>query len=416
MIVAVDLDGTLCSWIPGEYDKAQPFPEKCAAIRRLKDRGEQIWIYTARGSSLGSAEAADARWGQVTREQLTAWQVPFDQLIFGKPPYEVLIDDRSVVFTQDWEEQLARNAATREARTAANAPQAPAVCYLCGSEDCERISDCLRAGLETRFALRPYRCRKCSLVFLHPLMSPAEESAFYENEYRRIYHGGEYDLESFDRARQADSNLRVDRLRTSGLLRGQALDVGCSTGNFLATIRPEIAGVRGVEPDARQRAFAQQRGIPVESDVSLLGDGKFDLITVFHVLEHIRDPSAFLADLAGRLAPGGALVVEVPNVDDALLGRFHIDEFAQFYWHPAHSYYFSAATLKAVAERAKLQAEVTGVQRYTLANHLSWLRDRRPGGKTADTSFVSEATLRAYSDDLCRSFACDTLWMVCRPL
>ena len=116
MIIGVDCDGTLCSWHPGEYEKAQPFPEKCAAIQRLHAAGHEIWIYTARGSSLGSVEAADSRWGEITRGQLTAWAVPFHRLIFGKPPFEVLIDDRSVIFTEDWETQLARNAAAREAR------------------------------------------------------------------------------------------------------------------------------------------------------------------------------------------------------------------------------------------------------------------------------------------------------------
>lgn len=126
MIVAVDLDGTLCTWIAGAYDQAQPFPEKSEVIRHLQARGDEIWIYTARGSSLGSAEAAEARWGEITRQQLAAWNVPYARLIFGKPPYEVLIDDRAVAFTRDWEEQLARNAEARAARTAAVKAQPPA--------------------------------------------------------------------------------------------------------------------------------------------------------------------------------------------------------------------------------------------------------------------------------------------------
>ena len=290
-----------------------------------------------------------------------------------------------------------------------------ATCYLCGSAKCEKLSEQLRAGLETRYALRPHRCSDCGFVFLHPLMSHEAEADFYRHEYRQIYHGGDYDLAKFDRARQADSDQRGARLAASGLLRGDVLDVGCSTGNFLTTIREKVASVRGVEPDERQRIFAQERGLSVEDDIARFASEKFDLITVFHVLEHIRDPIDFLMKLAALLAPGGVIAVEVPNVDDALLARFHIEEFATFYWHPAHSYYFSAKTLETVAARAGFRAEMTGVQRYTLANHLAWLRDRKPGGRTVSADFISAETERAYAADLCRSFACDTLWMIARP-
>ena len=109
MIIAVDFDGTLCSWHPGEYEKAQPLPERVERIRRIKASGHTILIYTARGGSLGSEAAADARWGELTRRQLADWGIPYDRLIIGKPPFDALIDDRAVAFTEDWEAQLAAN-------------------------------------------------------------------------------------------------------------------------------------------------------------------------------------------------------------------------------------------------------------------------------------------------------------------
>lgn len=109
MIIGIDLDGTLCTWHPGEYERAQPLPEKIERVRRLKKAGHIIWIFTARGGSLGSEKAADKRWGKLTRSQLKMWNVPYDRLILGKPPFDVLIDDRAVIFTEDWENQLLRN-------------------------------------------------------------------------------------------------------------------------------------------------------------------------------------------------------------------------------------------------------------------------------------------------------------------
>ena len=119
MTIAVDFDGTLCSWHPGAYELAQPLPERIERVRRMKEAGHTIWIYTARGASLGSEAAADARWGDLTRGQLTTWGIPFDKLIIGKPPYDVIIDDRAVNFTEDWEAQLANNHRVVQERQAA---------------------------------------------------------------------------------------------------------------------------------------------------------------------------------------------------------------------------------------------------------------------------------------------------------
>ncbi len=119
MIIAIDFDGTLCSWHPSEYELAQPLPERILQVRRMKEAGHTVWIYTARGASQGSEAAADARWGKLTRSQLEEWGIPYDRLIIGKPSYDVLIDDRALAFTENWEEQLAQNHRAVQARQAA---------------------------------------------------------------------------------------------------------------------------------------------------------------------------------------------------------------------------------------------------------------------------------------------------------
>jgi len=102
MKIAVDLDGTLCTWHPGAYERAQPFVEPIDRVRRLGAEGHTIWIYTARGSSLGSEQAARDRWEALTLRQLAEWDVPYDRLIMGKPPFDLLIDDRAIPFVDDW--------------------------------------------------------------------------------------------------------------------------------------------------------------------------------------------------------------------------------------------------------------------------------------------------------------------------
>lgn len=291
-------------------------------------------------------------------------------------------------------------------------------CILCESRKCKKISNSLRDGLESRFPMFPHQCEDCSLIFLWPLMTAEREAKFYTEEYREIYHGGRrYDLKKFHNARQIDSNRRAQMLNKIGLLGTRVLDVGCSTGNFLETISTHTKCLKGIEPDDRQRVFASKLGLDIVRSLSDLDKTeKFDLITVFHVLEHVPDPVTFLATLTSHLLPGGNIVVEVPNVNDVLLSRYRIKEFATFYWHPAHSYYFSPNTLVAVARKARLKASIAGVQRYPIENHLGWMLNRAAGGLLFDLSFLSENTRNAYAADLVHSLTCDTLWMTASAL
>jgi hypothetical protein len=85
-----DLDGTLCTDTHGDYHQAEPFPEMVAEVNRLKAAGHNILIFTARGSGTG------IDWRQVTEAQLARWGLGHDRLIFGKPPADVYVDDKSV--------------------------------------------------------------------------------------------------------------------------------------------------------------------------------------------------------------------------------------------------------------------------------------------------------------------------------
>src|SRR5581483_3232287 len=118
--------------------------------------------------------------------------------------------------------------------------------------------------------------------------------------------------------------LVAEHLRPSDAM----LEIGSSTGYFLHAVRDRVAEVAGVEPSEAYRAYANSRNIPTVESLADLGNRRFDVIALYYVVEHLRDPAGYLASLRARLNPGGRLLIEVPNVDDALLSLYKLERFA----------------------------------------------------------------------------------------
>jgi SAM-dependent methyltransferase len=135
--------------------------------------------------------------------------------------------------------------------------------------------------------------------------------------------------------------------------RGRLLDVGCASGKFLRQMTAVGWTCAGIELDPGAAALARRvtpdvfTGDPLDAPFAPAG---FDLVTAFHVLEHLPDPLGVLRRMLAWLAPGGAVVIEVPNAGGAgarLFGR---------YWsgldQPRHLVHFTPATMAALAEQA----------------------------------------------------------------
>lgn len=210
------------------------------------------------------------------------------------------------------------------------------------------------------------RCADCGLGRVDPLPRQADLTAMYDESYLTpgafagIAHqggiGGQLHLYDRPGGRQASLRwhgqrlARIEQARSShGPARGRLLDVGCGAGYFLDAARSAGWQVTGVEvSDAAAAAARSELGLDVYTGVLAdagLPANDFDLVTMFEVLEHMRDPGAALNEAHRLLRPGGLLALEVPNDMDAY--RAGLARADQRWWviPPVHLYYFNASSL-----------------------------------------------------------------------
>ncbi len=200
--------------------------------------------------------------------------------------------------------------------------------------------------------LRLVKCRHCGLVYVNPRPAPEQLRTFYEQPGYGAHapeHGKKYD---YDRLAML-ANVSKGR---------QLLDVGCGGGTFMVSARENGYDATGIEPSSQGRHTATQAGFKVYEDCSApLKEGRrFDAITIWHVLEHVPDIQTFLGEIRLLLAPGGVVMIAVPNTHSARVYLLRLlpclrppddDVYRAF---PIHLYAFSRRSLRTLLRHCGL--------------------------------------------------------------
>ena len=221
-------------------------------------------------------------------------------------------------------------------------------CNLCGSGNNEIISE------YTRFEKNNIlQCSVCGLVFLD-LKKPKEEGeSVYTKEYREADTLPKISAEEWftNPVIIQDCKNRMEWISGQyGDVSGKKiLDIGCSSGYFLKTLFSANANASGVELNESCSDYARSLGFSVYSkNIETLGfENEFDLVVMFHTLEHAFDPLAGLRAIHTALKPGGVFMGEVPNQHDWRIKIFDNEIVKRFHYDPFHYYYFSPGTLAA---------------------------------------------------------------------
>ena len=198
------------------------------------------------------------------------------------------------------------------------------------------------------------QCRKCSLVFTNPRPVQEQLSKYYQSD-QYISHTDKghsiinivYKLVRFYTLRR-----KVKLLSRYSTSKGTLLDYGCGTGDFLYAARRNNWQAFGYEPDDMAKTIASKKNPNAIVNTINHAPDELDVITAWHVIEHVSQLREAITSLKKKLKKGGHMILALPNYKS--LDAQHYKEYWAGYDVPRHLYHFDIHSMEAFAKEFKL--------------------------------------------------------------
>ena len=215
------------------------------------------------------------------------------------------------------------------------------VCPICGGDEVRNFLEAPDRFHLRRETYRLVHCGACSAVWLATPPKPEDMSYHYTKDYHQgIVAAGE----GFALSRWKNQSTLISRLKKGGAI----LDIGCSSGGFLSTMKGPSWDLYGIEMEEwtaeRARTNSGAKVFVGDAVEAPFLPASFDVITAFDVLEHVYSPGQFLTKVIEWLKPGGIFYAMLPNIDSWEAKLFGS------YWYglelPRHLSHFSPRSLR----------------------------------------------------------------------
>lgn len=243
------------------------------------------------------------------------------------------------------------------------------------------------------------KCNNCDFCFTNPIPSIDEIGRYYKSE--------EYVSHSSSKKGIINSIYNLVRNYTLGkkvkLIKSvsngkQLLDVGAGTGHFLNRCSENSFVVEGLEPDEDARAFAKSsfdiKLRPLE-DLNNIRENSKDIITMWHVLEHVYNLNADFSTLVKVLKSDGKLIIAVPN-RNSFDAQFYKNQWAA-YDLPRHLYHFTKKDISSFADKHGMRLEKVLPMKFD-SFYVSMLSEKYKGGSIFKAMLVGlKSNLKAKS-------------------
>lgn len=236
------------------------------------------------------------------------------------------------------------------------------VCVVCkssntsewykGNADPKKLSFTYEFSPQAKKTFRVVRCNNCTHVFCDPL--PKNIYKYYEDVIDEVYLTQEID-------RKLTAEVLVKKIIKYKKM-GKILDIGCATGDFLEIAKKYKFDTYGLELSKWSSEIANKKGIKtfresIEVHATRFPK-KYDIITLWGVIEHFQNPLDEMVYINRLLKPGGIVVVwtgDVDSITSRLMGR------NWWYWLGQHIQYFTRKSLKLLGENSGFRQVFSGV-------------------------------------------------------
>ncbi len=235
------------------------------------------------------------------------------------------------------------------------------------------------------------RCQACELLFTNPRPTASEASPYYKSEnyishsdtqrgiINRLYHV----VRNFTLKQKT---RWIEKEKTGNL---ELLDIGCGNGHFLHACQKAGWKISGMELDPVTAARAETMlGIDIYSSIiNIPKSEKFNLISLWHVLEHVYELEEYFMFFKSRIAKEGVLLLALPNSKS--FDAHHFKEYWAAYDVPRHVYHFEPSTIASLAKKHGFKLKSTRGQIFD-SFYISLLsHEYKTGKKKLINSFVT---------------------------
>jgi SAM-dependent methyltransferase len=267
-------------------------------------------------------------------------------------------------------------------------------CPVCGATQSEPFISC-KDYTVSQESFNIVSCIGCSFKFTNPRPEDGDLGRYYKSEDYISHSDTNKGLVSklYQVVRNYTISQKV-RLISRHVSRGTVLDYGCGTGNFLKACKDAGWKAYGMEPDSGARKLGSEKSLFIGTDkaelVKEIGNQKLDIITLWHVLEHVTDLEETLYFFNRFLNQGGALVIAVPNYTS--YDARHYGKFWAAYDVPRHLYHFEINSLVRLMDRFDFKLSETKPMKFD-SFYVSMLSEKyKTGSVRYLNAFISGLT------------------------
>mgnify|MGYP001212233185 CR=1 FL=1 len=273
---------------------------------------------------------------------------------------------------------------------------------------CKLFNDCVRDKKKTdlkNYNIKAYICTKSNVIFLKKKYSI---NNYYEKQNQNYWTWTTYNLfYDFERRSKYIEDIIKNKVW---------VDFGTGLGYMLKKMKNVYKKKYGIEVNKYCLDTLMAENIIVKEHINQI-DEKIDIITMFHVLEHIENPIDILNSFYNKLTDDGKIIIEIPHANDFMLTKIDNKEYKDFILWDEHLVLHNEESITKLLNFCNFEIiKFDYIQRYPLSNNLYWCNNKKPNGHSI-LNFLNNTDLHiVYEDTLKKGKCTDTIILICKKL